>query len=441
MLEAGRSYAALRADFMAPFLASSPDYVPISFPPPIFTRDFLDEVAMVGLQLHKLIISLPKRMFAGHFDRMLEAQGIHGEEQVFLRSFLTPRLLAIAAAFCRPDLLVSNQGIRAVEANFSPAIGGLGIADRVANEFFQSGYCTYMQRTGLQFDRIDMMAIWCRAVMAFLRGGRQPNRSVMFVALVDPAELQEPAPYFFDFLEAAGAQGFSVCFGLLQNLRVTSKGVFNENSQVDVIYSMYTHAEVKALNVPYGIIHELAAADAHGLVDFIGSPANVLFDNKANLGLLSSERFQPCFDDDDRQFVQRYVPSTRMLTEASLAEALASRNEMVLKPANDFGGSRVTVGESVDSDAWACALHAALRERSQYVLQRRVKNLWRWDGGGEPGGVNYGVCLGPVILGSTHAGTVLRQAPLQGTTPVINVTRGGALGTGVSAFRRSQCRD
>jgi len=106
-------------------------------------------------------------------------------------------------------------------------------------------------------------------------------------------------------------------------LQVKLKGVFSENTRVDVIYSMYTYAEMKALHIPHGIVHELAAADADGLVDFIGSPANVLFDNKANLGLLSSEHFLSSLDDDDRQFVRRYIPSTWILTAAWLAEALS----------------------------------------------------------------------------------------------------------------------
>jgi hypothetical protein len=438
MQESERSSAAIKADFMAPFLISSPSYVPISFPPPIFTQSFLNEVAMVGLRLNELIVSLPDRMFAGVFDRMLEEQGISGEERAFLGSFLTPRLLAIAGAFCRPDLLVSIHGVKAIEANFSPALGGLGLADRVTDAFLRSGYCAYLQRSGLQFEAADMMAIWRRTVTAFLRRGRQVDRCLLFVALVDPVELQNPEVYFFDFLKAVEAQGFSVCFGLLQNLTVTPKGVFYEDARVDVIYAAYTYAETKRLHIPYGIVHELARADAYCLVDFIGSPANMLLDSKANLGLLTSERFLSSLDDSSRQFVRQYIPFTWTLTEASLAEALSLRDELVLKPTDDFGGSKVTVGQSVDSDAWARALHAALRDCSRYVLQRRVKSLWRWDGGGEPDGANYSVCLGPVILGSTYAGTVLRQAPNNGTAPIINVARGGAAGTALSAFRSPQ---
>lgn len=101
---------------------------------------------------------------------------------------------------------------------------------------------------------------------------------------------------------------------------------------------------------------------------------------KASLAVLSDERNEALFDGAMRQAIAAHIPWTRVVEdrrtrwqghEASLLEvARRNREQLVLKPNDDYGGAGIVLGWEVDAGTWDSALQAALAAPT--VLQERI---------------------------------------------------------------------
>jgi uncharacterized circularly permuted ATP-grasp superfamily protein len=102
----------------------------------------------------------------------------------------------------------------------------------------------------------------------------------------------------------------------------------------------------------------------------------------------------------------------------------AHRAELVLKPADAYGGSGVFVGSETDDATWENALRAALASDARWVVQRRVATPTepypiRVGDGFEFRPMKFNV--NPFYLGDRMCGAVTRTS----TDAVINVSAGG----------------
>jgi len=96
--------------------------------------------------------------------------------------------------------------------------------------------------------------------------------------------------------------------------------------------------------------------------------------------VLSDERNAGLFTAEERAAVAEHVPWTRVVEERTteyggrtidlLPFALQHRDELVLKPNDEYGGKGILLGWEVDDVAWAEGLRAALAE--PYILQERI---------------------------------------------------------------------
>lgn len=415
------------------FTATKPDFPAVVFPPPLFDVKYLESAGDVGLRLLDLLLSLPDRIFGGDVAKMLAFQGVQPEEAAFLEAFYTPRFLSTIAKFSRPDLLICNDGVKAVEMNILPAIGGPGLCDRIANEFRATPYFRYLESQGLRLHAENVMAFWHRALRSVIR--RKPNNKplVFFEALVTPSELANPYPFHEDFLEPIRQFGFQVETGLIQNLQVRPEGVFHGDIQVDVIYTMFAYHEINEIGLPKRIFLDLAKADEALLVDFIAPPLGVVFDNKANFELLTAPEYAHLYSLQEREFICRYVPRTWRMTTALRDEAINNQGNYVLKPTAEFGGKSVYIGASSSSEEWHNCIDLACTTGQQFILQECIEDLWVYrtnDGDTEQ---QWSICIGPLLLGQCYSGTLIRQAINTDGTPVINLGRGAELGIGFTA--------
>ena len=108
---------------------------------------------------------------------------------------------------------------------------------------------------------------------------------------------------------------------------------------------------------------------------------------KTLFAVLTDERFSALLETDaDRQMVRRHVPWTRRLRRGwttrdgrridLLEHARRDRENMVLKPSDEYGGSGVQLGWELTSSAWDEALAAALRDADRvWILQERIAVL------------------------------------------------------------------
>jgi uncharacterized circularly permuted ATP-grasp superfamily protein len=101
---------------------------------------------------------------------------------------------------------------------------------------------------------------------------------------------------------------------------------------------------------------------------------------KASLAVLSDERNRPLFAAEERESIAAHIPWTRVMEERRTQHGgkavdlvpfvLASRDRLVLKPNDDYGGAGIVLGWETDPAGWERAVASALA--SPYIVQERV---------------------------------------------------------------------
>lgn len=151
---------------------------------------------------------------------------------------------------------------------------------------------------------------------------------------------------------------------------------------IDVVYKRVVTTELLA---KYGTDHPLIRAVGQRTVCMVNGFGVVLLFNKGLFALLSDETALPTagpasLSPLERLVIARHIPWTRLLTERRttwqgqtvdlLPWVADHRADLVLKPANDYGGQGVVLGWEVDQATWEGALKAALA--TPHIVQRRV---------------------------------------------------------------------
>jgi hypothetical protein len=105
-----------------------------------------------------------------------------------------------------------------------------------------------------------------------------------------------------------------------------------------------------------------------------------LLHKKTSLAVLSDERNARLFDERHRRAIAAHIPWTRVVEERrteyqgrpiELVPFLqASRDRLVLKPSDDYGGAGIVLGWEVDDAAWEAAVRTALDR--PYIVQERI---------------------------------------------------------------------
>ena len=161
---------------------------------------------------------------------------------------------------------------------------------------------------------------------------------------------------------------------------------------------------------------------------------------KASLAVVSDERQASLLSGPEQRAVAAHVPWTRLVEERKTERGgdsvdlipfiAANREQMVLKPNDEYGGKGIVLGWTVDESTWQAAIKTALGE--PYIVQERVtvpSELWPsyTDGRLELG--ERMLDTAPFLVdGTVMTGVLTRIA----TDPLLNVTAGG--GSNVPTF-------
>jgi uncharacterized circularly permuted ATP-grasp superfamily protein len=166
---------------------------------------------------------------------------------------------------------------------------------------------------------------------------------------------------------------------------------------------------------------------------------------KAFFAVLTDERNGHLFSHDEREIIRRHIPWTRVVADVKTAhygqpiELLAfiekERENLVLKPSDEYGGSGVTLGWETSESAWDAAIERALSaENGAWIVQERIpirREVFPYIS--SPGKVDYRdmlVDFAPYLFLGKLAGFLTRLS----ATGLANVTSGGGQ---VPAFRVS----
>ncbi|MBL8141597.1 MAG: circularly permuted type 2 ATP-grasp protein [Acidobacteria bacterium] len=103
---------------------------------------------------------------------------------------------------------------------------------------------------------------------------------------------------------------------------------------------------------------------------------------KTFFAVLTDERFSDMFTGAERAVIDQHVPWTRVVCDREtmldgrpidlLEHLRAHRDDFVVKPSDEYGGTGVTLGWELDQSAWDAALERAVVSDDVWIAQRRI---------------------------------------------------------------------
>jgi hypothetical protein len=170
-----------------------------------------------------------------------------------------------------------------------------------------------------------------------------------------------------------------------------------------------------------------------GAACMVNSPRAKILYKKASFAVLTDERNRSIFEPDELEAVAAHIPWTRFVEERKTEFRgkeidltnwmIDNRDQLVLKPNDDYGGKGIVLGWKVDDAEWRQAIATALK--TPYVVQERV----RLPKESFPSMVNGGLMLADRLVDTNPYG--VHGAYMEGcltrisTEDLVNVTAGG----------------
>lgn len=208
---------------------------------------------------------------------------------------------------------------------------------------------------------------------------------------------------------------------------------------VDFVYKRVLGSE---LVQKYGLNHPIIEAVCAGAI-CMANPFNCkLLHKKASFAVVSDERNAHLFTAAELDAIQQHIPWTRIVEERKTVGPdgatldlvpwiSANKEQLVLKPNDEYGGKGVLIGWETDQTTWDTALQTALREPSIVQVRATIayEDFPRVD---DQGGVDISrrlVDCDPFLFHGDSVGGCLTRLS---TVTLLNVTAGG--GSVVPAF-------
>lgn len=153
--------------------------------------------------------------------------------------------------------------------------------------------------------------------------------------------------------------------------------VDSDGERIDLIYKRVLLHELAAAG---GTDHPVFRAARDGAVCMVNGIHCKPLHKKASLAVLSDERNRSMFSPEQAAAIDRHVPWTRVVEERItsfggnaidlLPWIAANREELVLKPNDDYGGAGIVLGWEVADEVWQAAIGRAVGE--PYIVQQRI---------------------------------------------------------------------
>jgi hypothetical protein len=225
------------------------------------------------------------------------------------------------------------------------------------------------------YGRHLMLEVLLRAYTEFL--GREPERKPL-IAIVDLKDLptQKEFELFQEYFEAEGYRSI-VCSP--DELDFSGGRLRCGNAEIDIVYKRLLVNEYLPIMTKHPALVDAYRA---GAICMVNSFRSKLIHKKALFAVLTNERYAHLFTEEERAAIRAHVPWTRKVRAEKtdhygeqidlLEYAVNTRDQLVLKPNDDYGGHGIFIGWNTDEINWSEALRHALAD-GDYLLQERVK--------------------------------------------------------------------
>jgi uncharacterized circularly permuted ATP-grasp superfamily protein len=224
--------------------------------------------------------------------------------------------------------------------------------------------------------------------------------------------------------------------------RFSKAGLYMHGQRIDLVYRRVLINDMLAREAECRVLLDAYEARA---VCVANSLRCKIPHKKAFFAVLTDERHAGLFSAEERAIIRQHIPWTAIVEDGPivrdgrsiglLAHLRANRDQYVIKPNDEYGGTGVTLGWETSEAAWDAALTRAVAERDRgWVAQQRIAVRREVFPVCEADGVamrDMLVDFAPYIFRGRLAGFLTRLS----ATGLANVTSGGGQ---VPAFVVSQ---
>ncbi len=221
------------------------------------------------------------------------------------------------------------------------------------------------------------------------------------IAIVDWAEVPTQSEFVL-FRDNFMRQALDCVIADPREMEYTGGRLIAAGGPVDLLYKRVLLSE---LVERCGVSHGILRAVRDGAVCMVNPPRCKILHKKASLAVLGDERNAHLFDDEQREAIEAHIPWTRVVEEretlgparfegrGSRFEGAPSgaddsgvatlqtidllpfiadhREQLVLKPHDEYGGKGIVLGWEVDQATWEAAIQTATSE--PYIVQERIE--------------------------------------------------------------------
>ena len=274
-------------------------------------------------------------------------------------------------------------------------------------------------------------------LMAYLDWGGTSRKPQMLIS--DWREV--PTWSEFEILRARFEEmGVPVELADPRDLQFDGKALTANGKKIDLVYRRVLINDIVARPAECKALVDAAAANAVCVANHFRCKIPHV---KAFFAVLTDERNDALFSFDERELIRRHVPWTRVVADTRTShygtaiELLdfirRQRNDLVLKPSDEYGGSGVTLGWETSESDWDRVIEKAITTtQGCWIVQERIpirREVFPWV---QPDGkVEYRdmlVDFAPYLFRGRVCGFLTRLS----ATGLANVTSGGGQ---VPAFR------
>jgi uncharacterized circularly permuted ATP-grasp superfamily protein len=346
----------LHCPFLRPFFLSAADEARV--------REVAETIARLGERVVERALA----------DQVLAKQlALSPEEERLVR---IPARYSTASTSSRVDAFLLPDSLKLAEYNAeSPA--GMGYTETLAELFYT---LPVMERFRERYNvrRTPLVPQLLTALLESYRewGGKA---SPPVVAIVDWREV--PTWSEFEILQARFRQeGVPTILCDPRDL-VFDGGVLAANGRrIDLLYRRVLTNDIISRPAE---CRALVDAYAAGAVCVANALTCKIAHKKAFFAVLTDERNAALFSSSERELIRQHVPWTRLLADTEterdgrrlglLEYVRGQRENFVLKPNDEYGGSGVTLGWETSAREWEAALDRALADTGRaWVLQERI---------------------------------------------------------------------
>jgi uncharacterized circularly permuted ATP-grasp superfamily protein len=160
----------------------------------------------------------------------------------------------------------------------------------------------------------------------------------------------------------------------------TGRGLYAKGERIDLVYRRVLINDIVARPAE---CRALLDAYRSGTVCVANSLRCKIPHKKAFFAVLTDPRYEALFSGDERAMIRRHVPWTALVEERRVSvdgesvdlipHLRAQREQFVIKPNDEYGGTGVTLGWETSEGDWDTAIARAIAERDRgWVAQRRI---------------------------------------------------------------------